>query len=132
MPLLLLLGLLPSLLVGPLLIQPLAFLLLLLLDPLPLLILLPVHVLQLLLMLLLELRIPVRRRVRRPGCRRPIVTRRTIIVRRAVGLHIRRRCVRPLYGRRAIRLIRLHISGPFRVRRLRSRPVIRIGWPRGW
>jgi hypothetical protein len=62
--LVLLLHLLFPLIVGFLLIRSLALLCLLLLQPLALLILLLAYVLQLLLMLLLELRIPIWRRIR--------------------------------------------------------------------
>ena len=92
--LLLLLHLLSALIVSSLLVRALPFLLLLLLDPLPLLVLLPVHVLELLLVLLLKLRISVRRRIRRPRRRRPIV--RPVIVRRSIRLYVRRRRVGPI------------------------------------
>ena len=112
----LLLHLLPALIVGPLLVRTLTVLCLLLLDTLALLVLLPAHVLQLLLMLLLELRIPVRWRIRGPSQGRPV------IVRWPIGLRGRRLCIRAVSAGRPIRL---------RARWRRIRPIIRVRWACG-
>jgi hypothetical protein len=101
----LLLQLLIALIIGFLLRRALALLRLLLFKLLPLLVLLFMHVFQLLPMLLLELRIAVRRRIRRPGRSWPIVAY--------------------VVGR-----LRIGIIGSLRIRRRRIRPFTRICWLR--
>jgi hypothetical protein len=119
LPLLLLLHLLSALIVRPLLIRLLTLLHLLLFYALALLVLLPAHVLQLLLMLLLQSRIAVRRRIRWLSSWRPIV--RPVVGRRTIRLRTRRWRIRAFGISRSVRLCS-------RWRRVRS--VIRVRWPR--